>query len=320
MKKKFKSKKNIKLNTYLIITSYIIIMLLIIITLNYISKQKIININPVEILKYSNNYTQKSVGEQIKKITNKIIGIDINKPTTILNTINIYKTNIDEQSNSDNKLFLVKNDIIKTSQNNEPLVYIYNTHPTEQYQKINEPYNIDPNVVAISYYLEEKLEKMGINTIVEESNVSEILQKNNWNYNQSYIASRIGLEKVKEQYPSIRIFIDLHRDALDKDLSTTIINEKSYAKILFLVGIDHNNYNENLEFAKSINNMIINKYPTITRGVMESGGYGVNGIYNQDVAPNIILLELGGNNNTIDEAVNTIDLIAPIIKEKINEK
>lgn len=49
-------------------------------------------------------------------------------------------------------------------------------------------------------------------------------------------------------------------------------------------------------------------------------GPGVHGIYNQDLAPNVILLEMGGNENTYEEVINTIDLITPIIKEKIDEK
>lgn len=315
MKRKFKTKRKLKLYKYLINSIYIFIIAIVLMIMNYFTKQRMININPVEIIKYSNNYTNQNIEKQIKTLANTLIKVDINKPTTILNTMNIYKQET-------NKTFLVKNDINNENKiTNEPLVYIYNTHQTEQYQQASiEPYNIEPNVMAVSYYLEEKLEKMGINTLVEETNITEILRQNNWDYNQSYVASRINLEKIKEQYPSIKIFIDLHRDALDRNLSTTTIDDKNYAKILFLVGIDHNNYKENLLFATTINNMIVNKYPSITRGIMESGGYGVNGIYNQDIAPNTILLEVGGHNNTIDEAINTIDLIAPIIKEKINEK
>ena len=42
-------------------------------------------------------------------------------------------------------------------------------------------------------------------------------------------------------------------------------------------------------------------------------------MYNQDLKDNIILIELGGNNNNLDEVVNTIELLVPIIGEYINE-
>jgi len=326
MKRKFKSKKHIKMKKCFIYIIYIIIIFLIIVTLNYFSKLKIITTNPIEILKYSNNYTNRNLTKQLKKISSMLTGIDINKPITILSCMNIYITSNSEESKTtknQKEIFYVSNNPIENieKKSNEPLVYIYNTHQTEQYkQNVNEPYSITPDVMVASYYLEEKLEQMGINTIVEETKISEILQNNNWNYNQSYKASKINLEKIKNQYPSIKIFIDLHRDAVSKEISTTTIEEKNYAKVLFLIGKDHDNYEQNLEFSTSINNIIVKNYPSLTRGIMQKGGIGVNGIYNQDVAPNVILLEVGGNNNTIDEVTNTLDIISNIIKEKINEK
>ena len=65
--------------------------------------------------------------------------------------------------------------------------------------------------------------------------------------------------------------------------------------------------------------MIKAKYPTLTRGIMQKEGPGVNGIYNQDLSSNAILLELGGNENTITEVLNTIEIISTIIKEHVNE-
>lgn len=291
MRKKFKTKKN--LTNYLL---YIVIILLGIITLNI----KIINLDPIDILNETNNYNKKDVKQKIKKLTNKLIGIEL--------------TNI----NTQNKIEFVAN--IK-EYTNEPLVYIYNTHQTEEYkQDINSPHTLVPNVLQASYYLEQKLETYGINTIVEENSISEILKLNNWTYNDSYKASRINLEKVKQQYPNIKIFIDLHRDALSKEQSTVTINDKNYAKVLFLIGLENQNYEQNLTFTQQLNDKILTYYPTLTRGILKKQGPGVNGVYNQDIGHNVILLEVGGNNNTMDEVTNTLDAISLIIKEKINEK
>lgn len=64
--------------------------------------------------------------------------------------------------------------------------------------------------------------------------------------------------------------------------------------------------------------MISKKYPTLSRGIYKKQGQGVDGVYNQDINSKMILLELGGYQNTMSEVNNTIDLIASIIKEYID--
>ena len=279
--KKFKAKKH--KNKKLI---FIIILILITLLLKKIKILKIIKLNPVQTLEYSSIY-------KIKEHKTK-------NPTTILSQMIPYQT-----PNKEKNFYLIKTE--------SPQIYIYNTHQQEEY--IGEA-----TVLTASYYLKDNLEKLGIKTIVEETNIKEILENNNWNYDQSYKASRINLEKIKEQYPSIKIFIDLHRDALPKNLSTVTINNKDYAKVLFVIGKEHDNYLKNLEFTKSINNIIEKDYPTLTKGILEKEGPGVNGIYNQDLGENIILIEVGAEENNLEEVINTLDVITNVIKEKLNEK
>ena len=50
---------------------------------------------------------------------------------------------------------------------------------------------------------------------------------------------------------------------------------------------------------------------------MKKGGAGVNGIYNQDISSNAMLIEVGGVDNNIDEVLNTIEIISVILKEQI---
>lgn len=302
--KKFKTKKHIKIKYKKIILTTLIILTALIL-LKTISDLKIMKINPIKLIENTNIYSEKNIKKQSTEIFTQILKIDINKPTTILEHTMHYKT--------PNKQ--IKYNINK---NTQPEVYIYNTHQTEQY--IGNDITPQPTVLTAAYYLKEKLEEKGINTIVEETNIKEILNNNNWNYDDSYKASRINLEKIKEKYPNIKIFIDLHRDALPKNLSTVTINNKEYAKVLFLIGKENNNYQKNLEYAESINNILETKYPTLTRGILQKEGPGVNGIYNQDLKENIILMEVGAQENTIEEVTNTLDIISDVIKEKIHEK
>lgn len=307
--KKFKSKKHIKIK-YKNIIIFIIAITLLITILNYISNIKLIKITALKTLEYSNNYNKKNIKTEITNITSQIFKIDINKPTTILKNMMLYETPNKEQQ----KFYMINEKQIEE----EPLVYIYNTHQTEEY--LGNDITLNPTVLTAAHYLKEKLENIGIKTLVEESSIPEILKENNWNYNQSYKASRINLEKIKEKYSNIKIFIDLHRDSVKKELSTVTIDNKDYAKVLFVIGKEHNNYEQNLQFTTSIDNIIKKYYPTLSKGILQKEGPGVNGIYNQDVDTKVILIEVGAQENTIDEVTNTLDIISNIIKEKINEE
>ena len=306
MKKRFKAKRKIK-PKYKSILIIITIIILLILILNYISNIQLIKQNALKTLAYSNNLEESNIKKEIIELTSKIIKIDINKPTTILKNMMYY-----EKPNTKREYYAIENkkEIIKQ----EPLVYIYNTHQTEEY------IDKENTVLTAAHYLKEKLEQLGISTIVEEKNIKDTIEENNLNYSESYKASRINLENIKNKYPNIKIFIDLHRDSIGKNLSTTTIGNKECAKVLFVIGKEHNNYTQNLEFTSEINNLIIKNYPQLTKGILEKEGPGVNGIYNQDIGVNVILMEVGGFENTFEEVKNTLDIMSNIIKEKIYEE
>ena len=203
---------------------------------------------------------------------------------------------------------------------NEPLIYIYNTHDEEAYyNSYLNPYNIVPDVKLASYYFQERLKDLGIESVVEKRKIKDVLEKNGWNYRYSYNASRVYLEEVSKNNPSIKYFIDLHRDSVGKDKTTTTINGKSYAKVMFLVGLEHENYQKNLDLATRLNELISQFDSTLSRGIYQKEGPGVNGIYNQDFSSKAILIEVGGQYNTIEEVANTIEVIARVLKDYLGE-
>ena len=220
----------------------------------------------------------------------------------------------EENINSIPKLTYLENN------NLEPIIYIYNTHQKEKYSydKI-ESYNVDYTVLFSSYILKWYLKDLGINSIVETSSISNILKENNWSYAGSYKASRTLLEKAILKYPSLNFFIDVHRDSSVYKKTTCEIDGTTYAKILFVVGLDHDNYKPNLELANTLNKRIIRINPCLSRGVYKKSGKGVNGIYNQDFNPNTILIEVGGQYNSISEAKRTLKVMASILYEYIME-
>ena len=222
----------------------------------------------------------------------------------------------------------VTGDYIDDPDNNDsksPIIYIYNTHQTEAYALgYLAPYSIKPTVLLASYMLREKLNDLNLPTVVETANVSDMLNAYGWKYGYSYKVSRMLLEEAKKENPTLTYFIDLHRDAGTHAKTTTTINNEAYAKVLFVIGLDHENYEPNLKLANELNALFNKYYPTLSRGVITKSGKGVNGIYNQDFDPKAFLIEIGGQYNTIDEVNNTItafsDILFKYIKGEIDEK
>lgn len=259
---------------------------------NNINKINLSNQKLIEFLIDNKNYykNNKVKDSLIKYIFSSSFGISYQKKEQVI----------------ENKTYYVSNIV------NTPKVFIYNSHQKEGYS--------DSNVLVASKYLKEKLNDLEIKSVVLEEDLSEFMLINNYSFASSYKASRIFIEDAIIKYPDINFFIDVHRDSIKKNESTITMNNKKYAKILFVVGLEHNNYRKNLDTANLLNKKIKEKYSSLTRGVLSKSGVGVNGIYNQDVSPNAILIEIGGYQNTISEVKNTIDLIAPILGEYINGK
>ena len=240
--------------------------------------------------------------------------------SSLLSNIKFDNTSVTENNNDDTSQITDKSNTKEVLNSTKPIIYIYSTHDTEGYaSSYFNIYNIKPDVKIASYYLQEKLSDLGLNTIVEKRMIKDAINKNNWVYKDSYKASRIYLENTYQNNTSLKYFIDLHRDSSLKSKTTTTIDGKSYARVMLLVGLEHDNYNANLKVATDINNLIKAKYPSLTRGIYKKSGPGVNGIYNQDFNSNCILIELGGQYNTMLEVSNTIDILAKILYDYIGE-
>lgn len=198
--------------------------------------------------------------------------------------------------------------------NKDPTVYIFNSHQTEGYRSdFAETFNINNTVYIASHILKEYLNDLGISAIVEENSIVDVLNTNGWKYNNSYKASRILMEQAKKDHPSLNFFIDLHRDAASYERTMVEIDGKKYAKIMFVVGLKHENYAPNLELANILNEKIVGINENLSRGVLQKDNSGANGIYNQDFDPNTILIEVGGQYNYIEEVNNTLKVFASIL-------
>lgn len=323
MRKKFKARK--KINLLKLFFCIFFVLLLFLLFKSFILTTKLASSNEEflnKLLNDSNHYIlYKNVNENpIYSFVKLITKIDIKEPKSILEKSLKYKTNnMNISYTASDDVYSLNSDYIEdTNKDNNienPIVYIYNTHQLEEYNKTNlEEYNIKPNVLMASYILREYLNRNNIKTVVETADITDFLNVNGWNYSKSYNASRYYLDEAIKKYPNLKLIIDLHRDAIEYNVSTVTINDKKYAKVLFVVGLDYENYQPNLDLANSLNNLINSKYPGLSRGVLKKSGKNVNGIYNQDLKNNIVLIECGGYQNNIDEVMNTMIALSDIIK------
>jgi stage II sporulation protein P len=307
MKKRFKGKRKRKFKKKV----FLIIIALIIFNFTFNSKKSIPSLKLLNLFIDTSKFDIKNLNNRdfILKYT---LGINENNEK-------------DDKGSIQGDILVEVNPTVENKENEKPLVYIYNTHQSETYHKdLVEAYNISPTVMLTSYMLQEELISLGIPTIVEKGSIKDVLNKNKWIYKDSYKASRILLEKAYNDYPSLKVFIDIHRDS-SKYQNTTYKNKnKNYAKVLFVVGLDYDGYKTNLDSANSLNEILKEENPYISRGVYKKTGKGVNGVYNQNFKPNTFLIEIGGQYNNIEEVKNTISYLAKsifiYIKEKINEE
>ena len=290
MQKRFKSKKRYKKK---------FLSILFVLSIVFVSFYISYNVIYVQYLSKLSN----------KDIINHIIENNISNNTSFMD---MYKHPHIILNNNFN---IIDNETIAVDNTNaDPLVYIYCTHETEGYQdSYLELYNIKPTVKIVSYILKDYLEDYGINTIVESKSVTDILKNNKWSYKYSYEASRIAIEDVIKNTSSFKLIIDLHRDSSNLSKTLLEIDDTKYARVLFVVGGENINYQENLNLSNLLKSYLEEQVPGITRGVLTKDGVGVNGVYNQDLSTKSVLIEIGGQYNEIEDINNTLKVLSKSI-------
>ena len=201
------------------------------------------------------------------------------------------------------------------------VVYIYNTFQTDGYlSQLFNSYNTRSYVTQASFILSEYLKEWEIGSIVEEKSVVEVAKEENIPYTNSYAASRILLEQRVQENNSLKYFFDLQISDYERAATTVNIDGVDYAKILFVVGTDNGNYQDNQEFAGKLNQLLESINPSLSRGVSLRGGTGYQGVYNQDFSGKALLIQVGGVYNTIDEVNRSMKVLAQVIATYIKEE
>lgn len=303
--KKFKTKKNSSKNIILFISLFLISMAF---SINYLCRENLINNNTiVDVLISDFDFSSQKSFTDIDFLLKYALNIELVESNIAFSE--------EEEKVASNDIVIKEEEVVS-----EPLVYIYNTHQTEKYKSgYLENYNISSTVLTASNILKEYLKDFGIGVIVEEDDVAAKLHSLNWKYGYSYKVSRMFMESAKDENPSLKYFIDLHRDSSIYDKTTTEIDGEKYVKILFVVGLDNENYEPNLKLAEDLSKILKKYNENLYRGIMKKSGAGVNGIYNQDFDPNTMLIEVGGQYNNISEVNNTLKVFAQVLFDYIKE-
>ena len=241
---------------------------------------------------------------------------------SILQNETLYRPNIEEIKNKQS---------ITISNSNGPLVLILHTHASEAYLSPQtsyltgnigqEIYSNDQNrsVISVGEALCESLKQNGISAI----HCSDQHGKNGTLQN-SYQGSADCIEKYLKKYPSIQYVIDIHRDGILSDngeLVRTIANHEgeSYGQIMAVVGTDGNgteypNWQPNLSLALRLNERLESCVENICRPTSLR-----NASYNQELAPNALLLEIGSAGNTQEEAIRSAELVGKVLSDLIKQ-
>lgn len=201
-----------------------------------------------------------------------------------------------------------------------PKVLIFHTHSQEAFvdSKAGDP---STSIVGIGAYLAEKLNELGIETLHHDSVYDLINGK--LDRSKAYELSEIGVREILNQYPSIEVVIDLHRDGVkDTQHLVTEINGRQTARIMYFNGLSrtkqngdiaylHNPYiQDNLSFSLQMQLATESMYPGLARRIYLKGYR-----YSLHMMPKSLLIEAGAQTNTVEEMKNAMDVLANILNK-----
>jgi stage II sporulation protein P len=200
------------------------------------------------------------------------------------------------------------------------VVFIYHTHNRESWlphlPDITDPddaYHKEVNITLVGERLSEELEKRGIGTYLDITDIAQRLNDTGKKFEHSYDQSKEIVQAVIAEQEHVQFIFDLHRDSLPRDKTTIEIDGKSYARTFFVIGTRNSNYERNEKFAARFHQLLEEAYPGLSRGIfLQPKGHGE---YNQSLSDKNIIIEIGGVENTLEESYRTVEALAEVIAD-----
>lgn len=212
----------------------------------------------------------------------------------------------------------------KTHVKSGPTILIYHTHTTEAYTPTAEnPYKAsssyrtreqDKSVVAVGEALKQELEAYGY-VVLHDTTDHEPPK-----LATAYERSEVTMGLYKEKYPSLEIFIDLHRDASSDTTDYVLVNGQPTAKVMCVVGKGEKydikpDFDSNLALAQAFTDSLNGLTKGLGRQVRIKPGR-----YNQHISSHCLLLEVGHNANTLEQALNAVPYMAKALHEALSQE
>lgn len=211
---------------------------------------------------------------------------------------------------------------LKLTGTDAPQVLIYHTHSQEEYAD-STPGDPSMTVQGVGDELARILtEKYGLSVLHNTTHFD--MMEGELERSRAYSYAKQEISQILEENPTIQVVIDLHRDGVPDDLHlATEVNGKSTAKIMFFNGLSQdldgpierlpNPYREdNLAFSFQMYLQAKAAYPGFCRDIYLKGYR-----YNLHFRPRSVLLEVGAQTNTYEEAVNAMEPFADILTKVI---
>ena len=203
-----------------------------------------------------------------------------------------------------------------------PVILLMHTHGSESYEDpetgVYRTQDPEKSVIAVAEQMKAVLEQRGYQTVHDTTICDEP------DFNHAYQTSRQVIQNAMEEYPTIALVLDIHRDSVEDEngdqmrMACTIDGEDA-AKLMLVVGTDaggleHPNWRENLSLAAVLQARMQQEY----QGMMRPINLRTER-FNQDLAPMDLLVEVGASGNTLEEAVRSGKALASVLADVLDQ-
>ncbi len=272
----------------------------------------------------SSQKSEKTAQVSASAVKGKIVTRYISPYNASQNYDSVYLKNSSDKK-VDLKELLNQKSSFKIEKNSAPQVLIMHTHTTESfmqkqsdyYTEEDKPRSLDngKNMVKLGQIITQKLNENGIKTLHDKT-------KHDYpEYTGSYGRSAATVKKYLQKYPSIKVVIDLHRDSVTQDGKkaklVTKIGGKNAAQVMLVMGSnsslnEYPNWQKNLSLAVKFQQKLELTYPTLARPLLLRTAK-----YNQNLTTGSMLLEIGTEANTMQEAEYSAQLVATALAKTL---
>ena len=196
-----------------------------------------------------------------------------------------------------------------------PQLLIYHTHSQEAFAD-SVPGDVNTGIVGVGECLTKILTEQYGYRVLHNTGQYDVETRDN-----AYSRALPAVEQILAENPSIQVIIDLHRDEVAEETKlVTDIQGRPTARFMFFNGLSrtrktgdidylaNENQEANLAFSFQMQLKAAEYYPGLTRRIYLKGYR-----YNMHLRPRTLLVELGAQNNTVEEAINACDPLAHIL-------